>query len=299
LRIKGFWQRRALGQHFLTNAALLQRIAALAGCDEGTLAVEIGAGPGTLTAALAARAGGVLAVEIDPRLRPLHEEAFGGGIAKPAPEGPRATVEFHYADALRTDLAALARDALARHGLRRAVLAGNLPFQITSPLLFSLCGPGLPWRRLCVMMQREVARRLLAVPGTKDYGVLTVKMALWWRAADRLEVAASEFFPRPKVDATVLAFDARPAAETPPPDEWASLSPFIEAAFAQRRKMLVNSLASAWPAAPAKPAIAAVLERLGVDARVRAEALDPATLRALHREIRQVRNEQSAISNRE
>jgi 16S rRNA (adenine1518-N6/adenine1519-N6)-dimethyltransferase len=278
LRIKGFWQRRALGQHFLTDAALTERIADLAGCDRQTLAVEIGPGPGTLTAALAARAGRVLAIELDQRLRTLHEEVFG----------PGANVEFQYADALRQDLAALARDAMKRHGLKRAVLAGNLPFQITSPLLFGQSGPDAPWRRICVMVQQEVAQRLAAAPGgpnPKDYGVLTVKMACWWHLVERIEVGAEQFFPRPKVNATVVAFEALGAEQTPSPEEWASLSPFIDAAFAQRRKMIVNSLTGAWKACPDKPAVVETMERLGLPDRARAETLDPATLRKLHGEL--------------
>ena len=161
LRLKGIWQRRQLGQHFLFDEALLERIATTCALDERTLAVEIGPGAGTLTTMLARRAGGVLAVEFDQRLRPLHEESFG----------TNRLVRFLYEDALRVDLRAAARQQATERGLDTCVLTGNLPFQITSPLLFAQCGPDVPWRRITVMVQKEVADRIGAPAGCNAYGI--------------------------------------------------------------------------------------------------------------------------------
>ncbi|MCL5270352.1 MAG: 16S rRNA (adenine(1518)-N(6)/adenine(1519)-N(6))-dimethyltransferase RsmA, partial [bacterium] len=245
------------------------------GVGPRTIAVEIGPGPGTLTAELARRAGGVLAVEFDTRLRPLHQDAFG----------THPEVQFLYGDALRVDLAAAARDAMTARGLHETVLAGNLPFQITSPLLFGQTGPGVPWRRMTLMVQKEVADRICAGPHTKDYGILTVKLAYWWRVAERFEVGAELFFPRPKVDAAVLVFEPIAAADRPAPGDWPALSAFVDAAFAQRRKMLVNSLAARWPPFPGKTAFAAATARLAVPPQCRAEDLTPDQLRRLCRAL--------------
>ena len=185
LRLKGIWQHRSLGQHFLSDASLLERIAEAIGGNAQTLAVEIGPGPGTLTTQLAARAGAVLAIELDKRLCPLHEDSFTDA----------GNVDFVYGDALKMDLFRLAHEAMERRGLTEAVLTGNLPFQITSPLLFGQCGPLAPWRRMVVMIQREVADRVCARPRTKDYGILSVKLAYWWRVTERFEVPAQKFFP--------------------------------------------------------------------------------------------------------
>jgi 16S rRNA (adenine1518-N6/adenine1519-N6)-dimethyltransferase len=278
LRLKQIWQHRSLGQHFLTDAAILARIADAAGPDRATLAVEIGPGPGTLTAELARRAGGVLAVEFDRRLQELHRDAFG----------THSEVGFIYGDALRVDLAAAAREAMARAravagcDLTAAVLTGNLPFQITSPLLFAQTGPGVPWRRMTFMVQKEVADRICAAPHSKDYGILTVKLAYWWRVTERFEVGAGSFFPRPKVDAAVLVFEPCDPAAHPAADEWPGLSAFVDAAFGQRRKMLVNSLAGRWKGFCDKEAIQDAMARLDLSAQVRAEDLTPDQLRRLH-----------------
>lgn len=266
LKLKGIWQRRSLGQHFLTDHALLCRIADAAGVGPQTLAVEIGSGPGTLTTELAARAGAVLAIEFDTRLRPVHEDAFK--LAD--------NVEFIYADALRTDLTNHAQARMHQGGFGDAVLTGNLPFQITSPLLFAQCGPGIPWKGITVMIQKEVADRICAGPGGKEYGILTAKLAYWWRVVERFEAPATKFFPRPKVDASVVVFGRQTDPDLKLTDEeWEGVSEMIDAAFAQRRKMLVNSLAARWGRWTGKEAAHAALEALGLDVKVRAENLSP------------------------
>lgn len=272
LKLKGFWMRRSLGQHFLTDQPLLERIADAAGLDRQTLAVEIGPGAGLLTTSLAQRAGGVLAVELDERLRPIHTETFGNA----------SQVEFVYADALRIDLADQARRLMEKLDLNRLVLTGNIPFQITSPLLFGQCGPLAPWKRMTLMVQREVADRIVGCPGTKAYGILTVKLAYWWRVVERFEVPAARFFPRPKVDAAVLVFEPIKADRTPPLKIWPGLSAFIDAAFGQRRKMLINSLAGRWAKFPGKARVLEALESQGIPPQVRAEALNPDQLQQIY-----------------
>lgn len=270
LKLKRIWQQRKLGQHFLHDAELLAEIAELALPEAGAQsAVEIGPGPGTLTTFLAARARRVLAIEADTRMRPLHEDAFADD----------ARIGFVYGDALRADL-----DALAREAGPPVVLTGNLPFQITSPLLFGQCRPRAPWDSITVMVQREVADRICSPPGGREYGILTVKLAYWWRVTRRLEVPAERFFPVPRVNAAVLRFE-RVAGQRPTADEWSRLGPFIDAAFAQRRKKLVNSLTARWSEQPGKAVIAEALAVLDLDPDIRAEGVDPDRFRELCRRL--------------
>ncbi len=269
--LKGLRARKGLGQHFLVHEPILDRIAEATTADARTLVLEIGPGPGFLTTRLAARAGGVMAVDLDERLRPIHEDGFAS----------QRTVRFAYADALRLDLGDLARGAAAEMGLARMVAAGNLPFQITSPLLFGQCGPGVPWERMVFMVQKEVADRIVSPPGNRDYGVLTVKLGLWWRASRLFDVPAARFQPAPEVDASVLQFEPRPAEECPPAKIWPRLSSFIDAGFSQRRKKLINSLAARWGALPGKAEAAAALATLGHSENARAEELSPGEFRRL------------------
>lgn len=132
-----------------------------------------------------------------------------------------------------------------------------------------------------MMIQREVADRIVAPPCCKAYGILTVKLAYWWRVKERFEVPAGCFVPRPKVDAAVLVFEPLAPDATPPAETWPGLSAFVDAAFGQRRKMLVNGLAGRWGAFPGKEAGRRALERLGLIETVRAEQLTPEQLRRL------------------
>jgi 16S rRNA (adenine1518-N6/adenine1519-N6)-dimethyltransferase len=275
LKLKRIWQQRGLGQHFLTDPEVLERIAASTGVDAQTLAVEIGPGPGTLTTLLAARAGGVLAVEYDERLRPVHADGFAR-----APQ-----VKFVYGDALRVNLAAEGQAWAAERGLTRLVLTGNLPFQITSPLLFGQCGPAVPWQEITVMIQKEVADRIVSPPGHKAYGILSVKLAYWWKLRERFDVKADRFFPKPKVDASVLVLERRPASESPDPAQWPALSAFIDAALNQRRKMLVNVLVGNPHLNLTREQVLAALDQMEIGEQIRAEALSAEQFLELHTKL--------------
>lgn len=270
LKREGYRTNKRLGQHFLSDEYLLSKIADLTGADEKTLVIEIGPGPATLTAFLAQRAGGVVAIEKDSRLRSFHEEIFG----------KQSNLEFIYADALQVDLWALAREKAAAMGAEKCILAGNIPFQITSPLLFGQIGEGRPWNRMVLMIQREVADRITASPHSRDYGILTVKLAYWWKVVERLEIGAEKFTPRPKVDATTLVMEP-----IEPEEEfkrgWPAYSKFVDLCFNQRRKKLYNSPAAT--AAGGRDAFRNALEKIGVDANVRAEDLSPEEFLRLYR----------------
>ena len=277
LKLKRFFYKRSIGQHFLMDDAVLDRIAELCGATPETMVVEIGPGAGMLTSKLAARAGHVTGVEFDQRLTELHQEVYA----------VCPSIQFHYADAMKTDLARLAAEGMAAHPeLREAILTGNLPFQITSPLLFSQCGPGVPWRRMVFMIQKEVGDRIASRAGCREYGILSVKLGLWWRVTERFDVGADKFFPKPKVDAAVLAFEPIPAEDTPTVEEWPGLSRLIDAAFAQRRKFLVNSVMARWGELAGKERLIEALTALGHNEKTRAEVLTPPEFRKLYRLLR-------------
>lgn len=280
LRRSGHRTTRSLGQHFMTDPAVLDAIVDAVAPSDRTLVVEIGPGPCTLTSLLAARAGGLLAIERDRTLQAFHQRIFHG----------KPRVEFRYEDALRVDLTALAREFKQQWDLPEAVLTGNLPYQITSPLLFGQLGPDQPWARMVVMIQKEVADRILASPHTRAYGILTVKLAYWWESRRVVDVPAALFQPPPQVDGTVLAFNPRPAADPahprPTPEEWPELSNFIDLSFNQRRKKFYNSPAAHRWGKDGPERLRSALAAQGIDPNVRAEDLSPSEFLALFRSLR-------------
>lgn len=253
---------RELGQHFLVDDNLLgviERMAALAPED---VALEVGAGVGTLTARLAGLCAHVHAIEVDRRL----EEALARTL-----EG-HANVTVHWGDAMRLDLAALAPPATA--------FVANLPYHVAAPLVLDSIG-GLPQvRRWCVLVQREIAERLTASPGDALYGAPSVLCALALEPAGRHAVSRSVFVPVPNVDSTLVAF-VRSARWPELAPDWPRIAATVRAAFAYRRKTLVNALALAgWGDRAASEAACRVA---GVAAGARAEALPAETFVALAR----------------
>ena len=225
----GFRFSKSLGQNFLTAAWVPERIAEEAGLDEGTGVLEIGPGVGCLTVELARRAGKVVSVELDKALLPVLEEtlrAWGNVAVLPG-------------DATRLDLRALAEREFP--GLRPVVCA-NLPYNVTSPLLTALIEAGC-FETITVMIQREVARRICASPGSPDYGAFG--LFVQWHCETELlfEVPPGCFVPQPKVTSAVIRLTRRAAPPVAVRDE-ALMMRLIRAAFNQRRKTLVNALSA-------------------------------------------------------
>ena len=252
----GFRFSKSLGQNFLTAAWVPERIAEEAGLDEHTGVLEVGPGVGCLTEQLSLRAGKVLAVELDKALKPVLAETLAG----------RENVEILFGDVLKQDLPALVREKLP--GLR-PVICANLPYNVTTPLLTAFLEAGC-FETVTVMIQREVARRICAGPGTADYGAFG--LFVQWHCETELlfDVPPGCFVPQPKVTSSVIRLTRREAPPIPVKDE-ALLMRVIRAAFNQRRKTLVNALSSGLGLD--KGELEALLGELGFDARVRGEAL--------------------------
>jgi len=253
----GIRPSRALGQNFVADPNTVRRIARLAGVGPGDRVVEIGAGLGSLTLALADTGAAVTAVEIDRHLVPILRSvvAAAGTGANP----PGATVEVVEGDALRLDWNALLGDSTW-------TLVANLPYNVATPLVADLLD-GVPnIRRMLVMVQREVGERLAARPGDDAYGAVSVKVAYWARASVVGRVPPTVFVPQPRVESALVEIVRRPEPAVGAPYD--RLFQLVRAGFATRRKMLRRALAGLIdPAA---------FEAAGIAPEARAEELDVA-----------------------
>ena len=254
----GFHFSKAMGQNFLIEAAVPQAIAEGCGADETCGVLEIGPGIGCLTAQLAQRAGKVTAVELDKRLPPVLEETLA--------DFDNVTVVS--GDILKLDIPALVQEHFA--GLRPLVCA-NLPYNITTPVLSALIDSGC-FESLTVMIQKEVAQRICAAPGTADYGAFSVYMQFHTEPEILFDVPPHCFTPQPKVTSAVLHCRVR----TKPPVDVADSNFFfqvVRAAFAMRRKTLINGLTAAFGSRLSKAELLTLLTDCGFSATVRGETL--------------------------
>jgi 16S rRNA (adenine1518-N6/adenine1519-N6)-dimethyltransferase len=260
LAARGLRPKKSLGQNFLMDGGTAARIARLAADEPGRRIVEVGAGTGALTAALVALDADVTAIDIDANLL---------AIVRERPD--LAAVRTILADALTFDFADYAGEAPWR-------VAGNLPYNVATPLLVRLAQLDRPPDRIVAMIQRDVADRLTAAPGSASYGSLTVAIGLTMRVERAFTVAAAQFFPKPNVVSAVVVLHRReqPAAEV---RDRARFEQVVRGAFAYRRKTLVNSLTLAL--GMPRERIVAALQSLELDADIRGETLDLRTFAAL------------------
>ncbi len=270
--------KKSLGQNFIIEPQVIDNIVTAAGCDKQDLVLEIGPGLGSLTQALSNAAGQVIALEIDQSLIPALEQSLAAC----------ANVRLLHADAMTADLPRILAEAYqASPNLRPGFMAvANLPYYITTPLLLRfLQQPDLPWRRLVFMVQKELAERMQAEPGSKDYGALS--LAVQYRAKARLafSVPPSVFLPRPKVASAVIVLERLAAPCVQPADENLFFS-VIRAGFNQRRKTLPNSLSSVLQLP--KEQVNAALAAAGVALERRAETLTMAEFARLADEIKNI-----------
>lgn len=253
LNAHGIRIKKRLGQNFLVDRNILQKIVAAAELEADDTVLEVGPGLGALTQALAERAGRVVAVEIDEQLIPVLHKTLAAY--------PNVTIV--HADALRLDLGSLVP------GAAKVKVVANLPYYITSPLLMHFLEADLPLERLVVMVQAEVAERLQAAPGSKAYGALTVAVQYRAEVTRVAKVPRTVFLPQPGVDSAILCLRLRPYPVRPK-DEGLFFA-VVRAAFAQRRKTLRNALAPL--AGERGVAVEEVLGKANVDPAVRGETL--------------------------
>lgn len=267
----GIIPRKRWGQHFLQQRHIAQRIVGLLNAAPGDSVLEIGPGTGILTEHVLRLPICAFAVEVDERCITFLRERF--------PETLFPHLKLIHADILQFDLPALAQHILQQTGKKLLVL-GNLPYNISSPLLFRLFHSAPVLSRAVLMVQRELAQRLVARPGTRDYGIL--RLACWAVAEAHLHfhVPPAAFVPPPAVTSSVVSLRFRPDAWT-----GAAYRGFLEllhAAFQQRRKQLRNSLrrylAHRCPCCTAEE----LLRHIGIDPHCRAEELEPEAFVALY-----------------
>lgn len=242
--------KKHFGQHFLHERGVIERILAAIAPKPGDHLVEIGAGEGALTLPLLRAAGHLTAIELDAELiEPLRARASGAG-----------ELEIIHADVLKVDLAALAGGGKLR-------LAGNLPYYVSSPILFHCLAYADAIADMHFMLQKEVVDRMAAAPDGKVYGRLSVMLQLACKVESLLRVAPGAFRPPPKVDSAVVRLTPLPLAQRPEPTLAPAVQAVVRAAFSQRRKTLANALRGLLDADAIRSA--------GIDPRVRAENVPP------------------------
>jgi 16S rRNA (adenine1518-N6/adenine1519-N6)-dimethyltransferase len=250
----GIRPQHKLGQNFLTDSSILDAIVEASQAGPEDLVLEIGPGLGNLTQRLAKVAGRVLAVELDRNLAQILQKTVVDF---------QPNVEIVQGDAARIDLRTLLAERLAPG--HRAKVAANLPYYVTTPLVMRLLEERLPLDHICVMVQLEVAERMTAPPGGKEYGALSVAVQYYTEPRIAMRVGRGAFLPPPEVDSAVVAMRVRETSPVDAPHD--DFFRVVKAAFGQRRKSLGNALSAG----------------LGMDKQVVQEALEMAGIASIRR----------------
>lgn len=261
LKKYGFTFKKSLGQNFLIDTNILNRIVDHAELTDETGAIEIGPGIGALTEQLAKRAKKVLAFEIDQRLLPILADTLS----------PYPHAKVIHQDVLKVNL----KETLAQEfeGIEDLMVVANLPYYVTTPILMKLLEEQIPVRGIVVMLQKEVADRIAAKPGTKDYGSLSIAIQYYTEAETVMVVPKTVFNPQPNVDSAVIRLIRRnePAVKV---ENEAFFFKVVRASFGQRRKTILNNLVNNLPNGKAnKAAIEQALSEASVDPKRRGETL--------------------------
>lgn len=257
LKQYGLSPKKQLGQNFLTNEYVLERIIRAAEIHSDVGVLEIGPGLGALTEQLAKNAKQVIAIELDARLIPILEELFQAD----------ANVTVIQGDILKIDVNQLLEQF---KDVCDVYVVANLPYYITSPVLIRLLQNRYPLQRIVVMVQKEVAARLTAKPGSKEYGALSVFAQYYAKVHHVFTVPKHVFVPQPKVESSVVRFDllASPSVKV---ENESLFFQLVRASFAKRRKTLVNALYAAYSSFLSKKEIQTLLEAAQIDPQRRGE----------------------------
>ncbi|MDQ0247607.1 16S rRNA (adenine1518-N6/adenine1519-N6)-dimethyltransferase [Bacillus fengqiuensis] len=273
----GFTFKKSLGQNFLIDTNILHRIVDYAEVTEQTGAIEIGPGIGALTEQLAKRAKKVVAFEIDQRLLPILKDTLS----------PYPNVKIIHQDILKADVHNVITSEF--EGVEDLMVVANLPYYVTTPILMKLLEEKIPVRGIVVMLQKEVADRIAAKPGTKDYGSLSIAIQYYTEAETVMVVPKTVFNPQPNVDSAVLRLIKRPEPAVEVKDESFFFS-IVRASFAQRRKTILNNLTSNLSfGKEKKQAIEQTLYEVGVDPKRRGETLSIEEFAALSDALYEIR----------
>lgn len=256
----GFSFKKSLGQNFLIDQNILGKIVGAAELDKSKGALEIGPGIGALTEKLAQQAGRVAAVEIDQRLLPILEE-----VLEPYPQ-----VHVIHGDVLKLDLHALFASEFK--ACEKVSVVANLPYYVTTPILMKLLEAGLPLENIVVMIQKEVAERMAAGPGGKEYGSLSIAVQYYSEPELVCIVPHSVFIPQPNVESAVIRLKVRSAPPVAVAEE-AFFFEVVQAAFAQRRKTISNNLKSRFFPGEGRERLESLLAEAGIEPARRAETL--------------------------
>lgn len=253
----GFQFAKSMGQNFITDPDVPMTMAQTA-TENSEGIIEIGPGFGVLTAVLANNAEKVVSIELDKRLQPVLSETLAG----------YDNVSFIWEDCLKVNLKELIEKEFS--GMNVSV-AANLPYYITTPIIMNFLESGLGFKKIVVMIQKEVAERLCAKPGGKEYGAISIATQYYSKPEIIKHVPASAFIPAPKVDSAVVCMEILDKPSVCPKDEKLFFK-LVKAAFSQRRKTLVNAISSSGAFGSKEDVIKAV-EKAGFDTNVRGEAL--------------------------
>lgn len=227
----GFSFKKSLGQNFLIDTNILNRIVDHAELTADSAAIEIGPGIGALTEQLARRSKKVLAFEIDQRLLPILADTLA----------PYENTKIIHEDVLKADVNKAIADELS--GIEDIMVVANLPYYVTTPIIMKLLEDQLPIRGIVCMLQKEVADRIAAKPGTKEYGSLSIAIQYYTQAETVMIVPKTVFMPQPNVDSAVIRLTKRAEPAVKVQNE-AFFFQVTRASFAQRRKTLLNNLTS-------------------------------------------------------
>jgi len=264
----GFTFSKGLGQNFLIDGNIVRKIVKSADIGKDDYVLEIGPGMGTLTEELALNAKKVIAVEIDERLRPVLAETLD----------PYDNVEVVYGDVLKLPLREIIEDKCNGQPVK---VVANLPYYVTTPIIGRLIEEELPLVSISVMVQKEVADRMVARPHTKDYGSLTLFVGFYTEPQIMMKVPKTVFMPQPKIDSSVIRLNVRKELPDTNRDSYFKL---VRAAFSKRRKTLINAL-STYGLLADKEEIREALKRAGIEETVRGEDLEMDDYIRLAREL--------------
>ena len=256
----GFSFQKKFGQNFLIDENVVEKIVRDAGVTKDDFVLEIGPGIGTMTQILCENAREVVAVEIDDKLIPILTEDTLSWYDN---------VTVIHEDILKLDIVKLANE---RNGGKPIKVVANLPYYITTPIIMGLFESHVPLDSITIMVQKEVADRMQIGPGTKDYGALSLAVQYYAKPQILLNVPASCFMPRPNVDSAVIQLTRYEKPPVEVKDEHLMFR-LIRASFNQRRKTMTNSVGNSPELSVSKEQMAAVLEKCGLSATVRGEAL--------------------------